>query len=168
MRLDTPVGARRSCMPVVHHQIVRLTIVLVLAGLVYLVAAAVILWRAPQLDHLFRPSRTLEFSSAGWLASDPESGNATRYAMSNDLIGRRMLITKSKREVIALLGEPTYTNSGGEGSRDEILYYDIGGRRQLPASSKLLPFIQFWNIESWVLRINLKQGRVTAVTVGST
>jgi hypothetical protein len=93
----------------------------VLAALVLACAAAAVYgWRSLQTVHLGFASTSdpARFDSARWRGDDLDV--RARGAMARDLTRRGVLRGKARRDVIALLGEPTGDSVYGD--REELSY----------------------------------------------
>jgi len=120
-------------------------------------------WTPEQLNDHFRPKESVAFSKAAWLKT--KFGNLTRYEMANDLVRSRRLIGATAESVRDLLGPPLYEDSA-EGST--CLHYDLVHQRAAPAKCLLLPRFLFWNIDTWALDVQCRDGRVTFVKIRET
>ena len=103
----------------------RKTSHIVIAGLVFSIIAAPILYFVLILGGFaysnYYPSKTFTpeaWQAADWRVKHGDNIPPSRYLYSKDLIERRLLIGKSKREVVEILGEGY--------DKGNILSYDLG------------------------------------------
>lgn len=117
----------------------------------------------PEMDEWFHPRIWVEFSQEKWRSAS--LSDRDRYRMANGLIRSKRLHFTTRREVIDLLGPPTFEKFADGRGR---LAYELASQRELPAKCVLLPSHLFMNTDSWELEIRFENDRVESVRIRPT
>ena len=139
------------------------TLLVVTASVVMLyvmtLTLAPVLISETQLEVFLRPKGEMVFDPVVWKRTTP--GDGERYKMVDDLLRRRLLVSRNQEEVLALLGEPNLVASI---NNEPALYYVLGSQSDYPARSSVLP-LKLGNLESWILAVHFQGGRSCLATV---
>jgi len=151
--LPRSVGLLRISKGIVFGLLVLIATVLILREILLFVKPM-----APKsLERLFRSREREGFAADVWQFSSLEK--IRRYKMANDLVNSKQLLGLSSDAMYKLLGQPTFIETN-----DVAMYYEyaLAPQKMIPSRSLFLPDQYFLNIENWILRVELRNGRVTA------
>jgi hypothetical protein len=116
-----------------------------------------------KLEQFFRPKRATPFDSNNWKAASPTSGE--RFKMVDELLKRRILQGRSRREIVELLGSPSI-GTPANGIEVQMLY-PLASQKDYPAHSFWFPG-RLHNLEVWILLLRFREGRVYLAEVIAT
>jgi len=111
-----------------------------------------------KLEEFYRPKGRLKFDPEKWCAP---SYFGQRYEMVDDLLQRCLPLGLSREEVESLLGPPHLVQLLEE---DTLVWYELGWRRDYPSRSIFFPG-RLINVETWLLELRFRDGRLYAARV---